>query len=800
MTHMHQTPTHNIQPTNRSIAFLIFGFLLAAYLFTYTGVIQSSDGLAMFATTESMARRGAIDANQLLWMDLQQGSYGPDGNLYSRKGLGMPLLALPLVWLAKQWRIVGLVQAALLLNPLLTAWTGALLFRIGLRLGWTRNLSIATALIFGLASMAWPYTQTFFSDPISAWGLFAAAYGLLGYRQSGYKRYLAAGGMAWGLAYLSRTVNLLTLPVYLIGLYLVLRRQARDRGQDFSLSVTGVRTAISAHWRPITSFMIPVVMAGLASLWWNWTRYGHIFESGYAESERFDAVWWLGISGLLVGPARGLFWYSPILLLAIPGSIWFWRHQRRMFWLTLGLMGVYVLTYGKWYMWHGGYSWGPRFMLPLTPFLAMFAGPAWDKLIRGKVFGWFGRVAVVALLAISIGVQWLGLLVPFSLVQEELARIVEPLFAPETFVKIQYSPLLMQWRYLTPENIHLAWWQASLKIGGVNWLALAMPLSAFVVGLIVLRRQFHDSQSAAASDNTHDDTHSNWFYTGALVVIMLAILTYYQPFLSSADNQAIAQRIRAAERPGDAVLHLKPEQTQQFANVYHGNLPTYGLIPQNELDARNEEWLMKLRADFDRLWVAPDYTPPAQSGWEQPLRTDEYLLDENSPAGHSGERLALYALEDAYMLTETGLGAIFGDPDNQEEMVTAENGWIRLEGYSVTERVEPGGELLLALVWRSLQPVTYDYQVFVHLLDADGNKLDQRDGQPVQWMRPTSTWRPGEIITDRYGFSLPPDLPVGDYTMAVGLYDPVSGQRLPVSAGPQDFAIEIGPITAAWPR
>ncbi len=50
----------------------------------------------------------------------------------------MVLLAMPLVWLAKQWGAVGLVHAALLLNPLLTAWTGALLFRAGRRLGWSR--------------------------------------------------------------------------------------------------------------------------------------------------------------------------------------------------------------------------------------------------------------------------------------------------------------------------------------------------------------------------------------------------------------------------------------------------------------------------------------------------------------------------------------------------------------------------------------------------------------------------------------------------------------------------------------
>ena len=57
---------------DRSFGFLIFGFLLACYLFTYTGVIQSSDGLAMFASVESIVRRGEADTNQLLWMGLQQ--------------------------------------------------------------------------------------------------------------------------------------------------------------------------------------------------------------------------------------------------------------------------------------------------------------------------------------------------------------------------------------------------------------------------------------------------------------------------------------------------------------------------------------------------------------------------------------------------------------------------------------------------------------------------------------------------------------------------------------------------------
>ena len=97
----------DIGPRDRSTGFFVFGLLLACYLLTYTGIIQSSDGLAMFATTESMVRRGEIDSNQLVWMGNQQGNFGPDGDLYSRKGLGMSLLAVPLVWLARLWPASG---------------------------------------------------------------------------------------------------------------------------------------------------------------------------------------------------------------------------------------------------------------------------------------------------------------------------------------------------------------------------------------------------------------------------------------------------------------------------------------------------------------------------------------------------------------------------------------------------------------------------------------------------------------------------------------------------------------------
>lgn len=748
----------------------------------------------MFATSESIARRGEADMNQLLWMDIQQGSFGPDGDLYSRKGLGMTLLALPFVWLGMVWSRLGLVHFALLLNPVLTAATGALIYRAGVRLGWQRATAVASALLFGLATLAWPYTQEFFSDPVCAFGLFAAFYGLLSFGQSGNKRYLVLGGAAWGIAYLARSVNLATLPIFLVGLYVVLDMRVRlYRRTNRSAATNTWRSVFKYQWRPMVSFLVPVVIAGLLSLWWNWARYGSIWETGYVASESFSAPWLFGLYGLIAGPARGFFWYSPILLLAIPGGVWFWRHARRTLLIVLALTLLYFLLYAKWYMWHGGSSWGPRFLVPVVPFLALLCGPAWERLVLRRRWGWLGAGLGALLALLSVAVQWLGMVIPFSLVQDWLAAQVQPLYAPETFTQLRYSPLLLQWNFLAPENILFVWWRNAAGWAAIDWPALALPLSAVVMGAILLLRR-----SRWQADSAAIDPPRNLLYFVALLVIAVAILTYQYRTAAATEIARIAGRISAEERRGDAILHLAPQETQELANAYHGRLGTWGLRAQAD-KPQVETILLRLQEQgIERLWTVPDATPPESSPWETALRAEHYLLWETRPAGQDGRRLALYALAGGQDLGEVGLGTIFGNPalaETVNQTIDETNGWFRLAGYRLTQQTTPGGEILLALRWESLHPVEYNYQVFVHLLDGAGEKVAQRDGMPVQWLRPTSTWLPGEQITDRYGFALPQNLPPGDYTIVVGLYDPVTGQRLPVSAGPGDYAIELGPVS-----
>jgi hypothetical protein len=111
-------------------------------------------------------------------------------------------------------------------------------------------------------------------------------------------------------------------------------------------------------------------------------------------------------------------------------------------------------------------------------------------------------------------------------------------------------------------------------------------------------------------------------------------------------------------------------------------------------------------------------------------------------------------------------------------------GAIRLWGYEIETpgpKIGPGQEINITLVWRDELPVERDYHVFLHLMDENDQLLDQDDGVPANWTRPTTTWRPGEIIVDHYSVRVPVETEVDVGYLWIGMYDPDGSGRLPVT-------------------
>jgi len=114
---------------------------------------------------------------------------------------------------------------------------------------------------------------------------------------------------------------------------------------------------------------------------------------------------------------------------------------------------------------------------------------------------------------------------------------------------------------------------------------------------------------------------------------------------------------------------------------------------------------------------------------------------------------------------------------------------IWLHGATVAQ-LDPA-RLSVRLAWSAARPVPANYVVSLRLLDGNGQLRLALDTQPGYGFLPTSLWRPGELVTDRYVLALPDDLPSGDgYHLQVLFYqattlEPVGQARL------GDFALPL---------
>ncbi|GAB4559594.1 MAG: hypothetical protein Kow0047_05570 [Anaerolineae bacterium] len=86
------------------------------------------------------------------------------------------------------------------------------------------------------------------------------------------------------------------------------------------------------------------------------------------------------------------------------------------------------------------------------------------------------------------------------------------------------------------------------------------------------------------------------------------------------------------------------------------------------------------------------------------------------------------------------------------------------------DAIQPGEEITLILYWRVRRPLEADYTSYVHLLDANGEKVAQHDALPGGVYAPSSTWRVDDVIRDRHPIRVPEALSHGPYELMIGFY------------------------------
>lgn len=390
-----------------------------------------------------------------------------EGRVYSNKAPGATLVALPGYLLVRP--IAGPPSAssmrpALVAMRLFGASLPALLLalaasRAARRLGAPpeRERVVLLTLLFATPLLA--YGLLLFAHALAACALFGA-FLLLHLPPTAVVRPRrdAAGGALLGLAVLAEYPAAVPAALLLAILLLVDRRRAARAvtgGLPFALLLAlydaacfGSPLALSSAHERAGSFQ-SLAATGL---------FGVSFPSPVTAAR------------LLLDPARGLFLFSPILLLALaalPAA----RRVTKLpaFAALVGVPASLLLVYAGYPNWHGGWSAGPRYLVAALPFLVLPLALARGGLGESVLLG--SSAAAVSLVAFTFPFAPEGVPLPWATLA--LPLLSDGLVAPN-LLHLVWRPLAI----LVPFGLLLAAAAAALPRRRLPAFALGALLTA----------------------------------------------------------------------------------------------------------------------------------------------------------------------------------------------------------------------------------------------------------------------------------------------------------------------------------
>jgi hypothetical protein len=298
------------------------------------------------------------------------------GEYYTANAPGTSFLMLP-------FSIAGFVAGGgfslygqpLVYSEFLIALTNAIatvvVYKIS-KLYFRTTTAIFLALSYAFSTISWPLaTFLFQSDPSAAFDLIAAYFALRVTRSatglsSPRLREVIFCGLALSVASTVDYLNAILIPIFIFYFIYILQKQS-----NLSFSKNFVIFLLAA-------------LAGIGAIAaYNYLSYGsplitgeQLYDNGKNILSLFPQGLDYGLVLNLFSPYRGLFVYSPILILGLLGFYKMLRSntydKEAIFFLAI-FCGITFL-YSKWYALDGGLSYGPRYIVSAIPFLLIPAG------------------------------------------------------------------------------------------------------------------------------------------------------------------------------------------------------------------------------------------------------------------------------------------------------------------------------------------------------------------------------------------------------------------------------------------
>jgi hypothetical protein len=326
-----------------ALVVLIGGFYALTFDFR-----PSTDSTLNSLQTRSLTLHGDIDLaryGQLAGFVERRGPH-----VYSVYGAGISLVGAPMYLVATHAGASDRVLQALASIPFVTG-ASVVMYYLLLRL-FDRRLAIGGTIVFAFGTTMWPIAATAFwqQGPVA----FLSVLGLSALF-SERKSAPVWAGLTIGLATFVRpTLSVLAASV---ALYYCVR-----------------------GWRDAVRYVaggLPAVAGFLIQgrwIWGSWVKAGYSFAGVGFHGNVPHALY-----GELFGVWRGLFVYSPVLILAVVGAFAVHKdasHQRAFRFLAISALGSIVLYawFSTW--WGGKQEFGYRYLLDIAPILVLLAANA----------------------------------------------------------------------------------------------------------------------------------------------------------------------------------------------------------------------------------------------------------------------------------------------------------------------------------------------------------------------------------------------------------------------------------------
>jgi hypothetical protein len=240
---------------------------------------------------------------------------------------------------------------------------------------------------------------------------------------------MGLAGLALGGAIVVRAwVVIFALPV---GLFLLV-----SAAQDEKLSW-------GSAWRALRGdalLAVGLIPALGMFVWHNLVRYHHPLLTGY-QGQGFTSPFHIGLYGMLFSPGRSVFLYAPPTFVGLLSLRRFAVRFPAVAALVIGSFVTVVVFFSPWWGWHGGWCWGPRYLVAVMPLLVLPIGVHLLTPTRRFLIA----LGVVWLIALLVTIPGVG--VDFN---DYFIAVFRGDYAVEQklWFNPRHSPLVVHWEYI----------------------------------------------------------------------------------------------------------------------------------------------------------------------------------------------------------------------------------------------------------------------------------------------------------------------------------------------------------------